>query len=186
MENTLHDLELHEAFGIILSKEYLRDYIADIAELILNKDLNKKTLKTVLDNYQIDKIENIKEELLYLLILYINLILEDHIITEKEKRNISLLKILFKIKEGDFFKYSYKEIENIIDRQIKRLYVDNKISKEEAIYRFEIQDIFDLSYDQLDKMKEKEIQRALEEGAKITDLDTAKYPKGYKDNLFNI
>lgn len=182
METTLakDDLELHEAFGVILSIESFSDYIADIAELIYNNNLNKGNLNKILQEHRIRRIEDIKEGLLDLLIVYINLILNDHIITDNEKRNIGLLKIYFKIKEGDFYNNRYYEIEDILHRQFERLYFDNIINKEEAIHNVELQDLFDLSYDQFDEFKEKEVRNALERGADISDLDTAKYPKVFK------
>lgn len=36
-----------------------------------------------------------------------------------------------------------------------------------------MQDIFDLDYDQLDKMKESFVVKSIEQGAEITNLDTA-------------
>ena len=180
MENNIlpqKDLELHEAFAIILSRGNFTEYISDIAELVYKENLNRENLRITLNEYGIKNINDLKEEILDLLIIYIKLILDDHVITEKERKNVALLKKLFKIKEGDFLKYKYPEIEEIIHAQFKRLYADNKITIEEAIYKVEFQGLFDLSYDQFDKMKEIEIQRALEEGAKITDLDTVRYPK---------
>ncbi len=182
METTLpkNDLELHEAFGIILSIESFSDYITDIAELIYNNNLDRENFDKILQEHRISKIEEIKEELLDLLTVYINLILNDHIITDNEKRNIGLLKIYFKIKEGDFYNNRYYEVEDILNRQFERLYIDNKIDREEAIYNVELQELFDLSYDQFDEFKEKVVCNALERGADITDLDTAKYPKVFK------
>jgi hypothetical protein len=177
------DLELHEAFGIILSIEMFSDYISDIAELIYDNRLSQENLETILFEYKLKSIDEIKEELIDLLIVYINLILNDHIISEKEKKNIGVLKIYFKIKEGDFYNFRYYEIKEILSRQFERLYFDNSISHEEAIHNVELQALFDLSYDQFDEFKEEEVRKALEKGADIYDLDTAKYPKVF--NSYN-
>lgn len=174
------DLELHDAFGVILSIESFSDYISDIAELIYNNELSREHLERTFWEHKISSVEDIKEELLDLLIVYINLILNDHIISEKEKSNIELLKLYFKIKEGDFYNNRYFEVEDILHRQFERLYFDNVINKEEALHNVDLQDLFDLSYDQFDEFKEKEVQKALENGADITDLDTAKYPEAFK------
>lgn len=172
-----NDLELHQAFEIILSIESFSDYIIDISELIYNNELNRESIQKVLDEHKIKKIENIKEELIDLLIVYINLILNDHIISENEKFNVELLKKHFKIKEGDFYSLRYQEIEDILFRQFERIYSDNKIDKEEAIHKVDLQGLFNLSYDQLEEFQENEIRRAIEQGADITNLDTAKLPK---------
>ena len=182
MEITLpkDDSELHEAFGVILSIESFSNYISDIAELIYKDELNRKNLEAILIGYKIRKIEDIKEELLDLLIVYVNLILNDHTVSDKEKCNVGLLKKYFKIREGDFYNNRYHEVKDILHRQFERLYLDNIISKEEEIHNFDLQDLFDLSYDQLDEFKEDEVRKALESGADISDLDTAKYPKVFK------
>jgi len=179
------DLELHEAFEVILSIRSFSNYINEIAELIYNNALSRPHLEEVLRTHKIENLEDIKEELLDLLLVYINLTLNNHIITENEKRNVKLLKMLFKIKEGDFYEYRYDEIEEILHRQFERLYLDNNIDKEEAIHKVGLQEFFDLGYDQFEEFKENEIQRALEQGALITDLDTTKYPKTTKVNSGN-
>lgn len=174
------DVELHDAFGVILSIESFSDYILDIAKLIYNNDLSRENTQKVLSEYKIPGVEDIKEELLDLLIVYINLILNDHAISEKERLNIGLLKRYFKIKEGDFYNNRYPEVEDVLHRQFERLYLDHTISKEEALHSVELQGLFDLSYDQFDEFKEKEVRKALEQGADITDLDTTKYPKEFE------
>jgi len=138
------NFELKEAFRIIISIDSFSDYIVDIAELVYNGNLDKENLDKVLRDHKIGSVNDIKEELLDLLIVYINLILKDHLITDNERRNIELLKIYFKIKEGDFYKYRSDAIEDSLTRQFMLLYADNKIDKEEALYNVELQDLFDL------------------------------------------
>src|SRR3989304_5051514 len=70
-----NDLELHEVFGIILSIESFSDYVNEIVELVFNNTLDKKHLEEILKKYKIKKLDDIKEELLDVLIVYINLIL---------------------------------------------------------------------------------------------------------------
>jgi hypothetical protein len=172
-----NDLDLHKAFAIILSIESFSDYIIDIAELIYNSELNRENIQKVLEEHGIRKIEDVKEELMDLVIVYINLILNDNVISENEKYNVELLKKYFKIKEGDFYTKRYEEVEDILNRQFIKIYSDNNINMEEAIHNVDLQGLFNLSYDQFDKFKENEIRRAIEQGADITDLDTAKFPE---------
>jgi len=173
----IDDLELHEAFGKILSIETFSDYISHITELIYNNNLNSKRLNLILKEHDIKIIQDIKDELLDLVIVYVNLVLNDHIVTTKEKHNVEILKAHFKIKEGDFFNKRYDEVGNILIRQFERMYLDNLVDHEEELHMVDLQEIFDLSYDQFDNFKEKEVRNALHKGAEITDLDTAKYPK---------
>lgn len=156
----LDDRELHEAFEVILSIESFSDYIIDIAGLVCVDRLSRDTIQKVLDKHQIADVSDIKVELMDLLIVYANLILNDHIISEKEKFNIEILKKYFRIKEGDFYSHRYQEIEDILHRQFERIYLDNRISLEEALHQVELQGLFDLSYDQFDQFKEQEIRRA--------------------------
>lgn len=179
MEKSLpkNDLELHQAFAIILSIKTFSNYISDIAEIIYNGTLNTENLNSILNDYKIKNIRNINDELLDLIIVYTNLVLNDHILSENERNNIELLKTFFKIKEGDFIEKRNSEIEDVLQRQFERQYNDNKIDHLESMHNVYLQEIFDLSYDQFDKFKEREIISALARGADITELDTAKYPK---------
>ena len=176
-KSTNNDLELHQAFEKILSIDTFNSYISDIAEIIYNNSLNTENLNSILNEYKIKNIRDINEELLDLIIVYINLVLNDDIITENERNNIELLKTYFKIKEGDFIENRYSEIEDVLQRQFERQYTDNKIDYLESMHNVYLQEIFDLSYDQFDKFKEREIISALARGADITELDKAKYPK---------
>lgn len=176
------DLALNSAFGKILSYNTLKSYISDIVELIYNNNLTPLSLKEVLKENKIQDIRSINSDLLDLLILYIHEVLKDDIIDDNEKRNIQILKLFFKIKEGDFYKSKYKEIEEILHIQFEKLYFNNNISKEEAEHNFKLRGIFDLSHEQFDKFKENEVRRALEDGASIVNLDTSIIPKGLNIN----
>ncbi|HNR42218.1 MAG TPA: hypothetical protein PKL65_08305 [Bacteroidales bacterium] len=138
------DLELREAFGVILSLDCFSDYISAIAGLIFNDNLSKESLSKILSDHNIERAEDIKEELLDLLLVYINLILNDHIIAEKERENLGLFKIYFRIKEGDFCKLRYDDIQDIISRQFERLYTDHRIDHAEAIHTGYLQGLFEL------------------------------------------
>jgi hypothetical protein len=47
------------------------------------------------------------------------------------------------------------------------------ITQAETESSYLLQDMFDLDYDQFDKMKEDFVIKSIEQGAEITDLDTA-------------
>jgi DNA segregation ATPase FtsK/SpoIIIE-like protein len=135
----------------------LKSYIHDIAELVYQENLTSKTIENVIANYGIKSIKDIKLDLIDLLILYISIVLEDFIITENEKKNVSILKRLFKIKEGDFYNNRLSEIERILHIQFYKLYVEEIISEDESVYSFEMQDLFDLGFDQFEAIKRKEL-----------------------------
>jgi len=172
-----NDSELRKAFETIPTIKQLSDPVLAISQLISTCELSRESIQNVLNKYQIEKITDLKLELLDLLITYANVILDDHIVSEKERFNIEILKKYFRIKEGDFFTYRYSEVENILHRQFEIIYSDNDVSREEAIHKVALQELFDLSYDQFEIFKQKEISQALDQGADISNLDTTMFPQ---------
>jgi hypothetical protein len=170
------DLDLSEVFNIVLEKGIFKNYITEVAKLVRNGELNKENLDNLLKEYHTD-CQNAKLDLLDLLLSYVNIIIDDHIITEKERRNAGILKLFFRIKEGDFYKHRYDEIKSICQNQFLRLYRDNNIDYNEELFTVEMQGLFDLSYSQINEFKQDEIIRALQEGASIVNLDTDRIPK---------
>lgn len=65
------DLELHKTFGTILSIENFSDYINEIVELIHTNEFGRQNLDDVIHRHNIKRIEDIKEELLDLILVYI-------------------------------------------------------------------------------------------------------------------
>jgi len=167
-----NDLQLKEAFAYISSIEGSSDHIKKVLSLIQNDNLDKENFDKVLGEYNIAHVEGIKPEVLDMLLAYIDFILRDNVITDSEAANFKLLKKFFKIKEGDFYKYRHANIENLLDRQFERIYADNRIDNEEALYKVGLQELFDLSYDQFLELVNKEVTSALKRGANPDELDT--------------
>ena len=178
-----NDPQLVEAFGSISLIEKYSDYIKEICTNIRDKSLNKENLESILKKYN-KNLENIKEEILDMLLDYINFILKDNFITEKEAGNFNLLKRFFKIKEGDFYNYRYQQVKNILNKQFQIIYSDNRINSEEALLKVGLQELFGLSYDQFLEIANEEVKAALERGANLNELDTVlmkkKKPNVYK------
>lgn len=158
-----NDLDLNKAFEIIISIESFNKYILDIAELIYEEKLSRACFNEVLDRYKVDK-EGIKPELIDLILVYLNIVLNDHIISEKEKRNAEMLKLFFNLKEGDFCKYRNQEIGYILKRQFDYHAADYGFSNEEEIQEFLLQDLFDLGFDQFNEFKILAIESTIENG----------------------
>ena len=131
------DLELHKTFETILSIENFSDCINEIVELIHTNKFYRPHLDRILKDNHIKQIENIKEKLLDVMLVYINLILNDNVITTNEAGNLKFLKRVFKIKEGDFYNYRYDEVKEILNRQFEPIYFDNQIDIEEALLRWD-------------------------------------------------
>lgn len=166
------DLELTAAFAVIESISSLSPVIKQITGELKQGTLTPKQIQQILLEHKLEGVEDIKADLLDLVLLYINLVLNDHTISGKEYLNCKQLKILFKIKEGEFYHQRHEEIKAVIYKQLERIYRDNKIDDEEAIHKINLQGLFDLSYDQFLEFNEREIRIALEKGADIKDLDT--------------
>lgn len=180
-----NDSELRKAFETIPTIKQLSDPVLAISRLISTCELSRESIQDVLNKHQIEKITDLKLELLDLLITYANVILDDHIVSENERFNIEILKKYFRIKEGDFFTYRYSEVENILHRQFEIIYSDNDVSREEAIHKVALQELFDLSYDQFEIFKQKEISQALDQGADISNLDTTTFPQSKNTQTYD-
>ena len=155
------------------------DYIAEIIEMIKSDNFHREKVDVIFEKHNITSYEDAKEEFLDLIIHYINFVLHDDIIDEVEYYNVTQLKRLFKIENGDFYNLRFSKIEEIIMKQILRIYQDNQIGKFEAIHKSKLQGMFDLSYDEINEFVTNEVERALKQGGDITKLDA--YYKISKD-----
>lgn len=140
--------------------------------LILNDKMNSMELNQCLSSENMS-IDEIKPEALSLIIDYSKAILEDGIITKDEQRNISMLKLFYRIKEGEFFELGKKEdVTDVLLLQLRKLYADNFIDKDEAVMKTELQELFGLCYDDFLEINNIAAKEALERGADISLLDT--------------
>ncbi len=164
------DLQLREAFVYIIFKEDSKDYIKKILTLIRDNKLDTDNQNKILTEYNIKRVEDIKEDLLDMLFAYITFVLDDSFITDNEAMNFKQLKRFFRIREGDFYKYHYRKIEDVLDKQFEHIYADNKIDTKEALHKVGLQELFDLSYDQFLKLVNKEVRAAFERGPALMNL----------------
>ncbi|MBR7030488.1 MAG: hypothetical protein IKI06_04545 [Prevotella sp.] len=153
--------------------------ICGILNLIIEDKMNSIELKKYLSQ-QCITINDIKSETLQVIIDYANICLEDDILTEQEMRNIQLLKLFLRVKEGDFIDYGKEpEITEILTWQLRKMYNDDVIDKEEALMKNDLQSLFDLSYDQFLDIVNEVAQESLDRGADIKNLDTVIVPNKY-------
>lgn len=168
-----------------LKKAFIRikknhSFLKEIAQLIINNTIDKSAIDGVMKEYSITDLYSRKTEFLDLILNYIEIVLEDGVITEDEISNCDWLKRLFGIKEGDFYKYKYDEVRILILKQLYNLYKDNTINQEEALEKVSLQKLFDLSYDQFSRIDLEEAKTALKRGAKIMELDI--FIKNYSES----
>ena len=179
--NIQNDLELNKAFEVIVSMKKFKAVINDIAKAMCSAEFNYIELEKILKGHKIEAISILKEDLLDLILLYINITLNDNILTQNELNNVKKLKILFKIDETDFYKFRYNEIKEILHNQLSLIYRnDNRIDEIESLHKVGLQELFSLSYDQFLEFANKEDIIAIIKGAEINDLDTVISPKFIK------
>ncbi len=116
--------------------------------------------------------ELVKSEFLDIIIEYIKEILEDDYLSTEEIVNVTQLKQLFRIKEGDFYRIKPDIIKEIIINQIQKMFSDDKIDKKESLQKVELQGLFDLSYDQFMEIYNSEAKKLIAKGVNPKDLDT--------------
>ncbi len=181
----MNESELKWAFSLIISKKDLDEKTLPLAELFYEKGIavtKKDTLSAVKD-LGFKNLKDYKENSISLIIHYIYNALNDNKLTQAEKKNIRFLKMTLEVKEGDFGKNKKvkTEVANIIKTQLRLIYIDDdKIDKEEALHKVDLQEIFGLSYDEFSVFDKFEAQLAIQRGARLENLDTVVH---YSDGL---
>lgn len=147
----------------------------------LNLIVEDKMNSIEFDKYlaqQYISVRDIKIETLKVIIDYANICLEDDLLAEQELLNIRMLKYFLKIKEGDFIKYGKKQdVREVLLYQLRKMYNDDIIDKDEALMKNDLQSLFDLSYDQFLEIVNEVAQESIERGAEMGNLDTFILPK---------
>lgn len=118
-------------------------------------------------------VDDLHNEAINVIFDFVNLILDDHIITKQEMDALRKLKMLLHVKEGDFIEaHKEDEIENILRREFELIYSDKTVDKNEAAMKVDLQELFGLSYDQFLNFEQEAVEYALKQGADVTNLDT--------------
>lgn len=157
--------------GLMASRQY-SPCIKETLDLIINDKMNSIELNRCLSENNLS-INDIKEEAMSLIIDYSKVILEDGIIKKDEMRNISMLKLFYRIKEGEFFELGKKEdVTDVLLQQLRKLYADNTIDQSEAVMKTELQELFGLCYEDFLDINNIAAKEAIERGADIAKLDT--------------
>lgn len=133
---------------LVARKEY-PEVIKDALQLIVDRQMNSLALDKVLANKGIRRITDIKEKTLDVLLDYADIILEDDFLSQDELTNLQMLKLFFRIEEGDFQKNNkFKRVESIIVRQLEKLYADNILEYQEELHQSDLQGVFGLGHDE--------------------------------------
>lgn len=144
-------------------------FVNAIYDVLVNQEpIGRESLLAIQRQHQVENLADYNEDLLDVILDYIGQTLNDHHLTPHELSHILRLKRLFGIKEGDFHRLRYAQVQDLLHHQCDRIYRDgNRISLEEALNKVNLQDAFDLSYDQFLAFKENEIRLALGRGVAV-------------------
>jgi DnaJ-domain-containing protein 1 len=132
------------------------------AEFLRNNDLSRSAFKKVLRELG-GSLSLFKQDLLDLLLFYIEFCLRDHKLSPDEKLSIAHLKILFGIKESDLHLLRKEKVKELLEVEVKRLLSDERTNTEEALHQVDLQRIFSLSYDQFLELTRKPIEEIIDE-----------------------
>ena len=91
---------------------------------------------------------------------YADIILEDDVLTPEELTNLKMLKLFFRIEEGDFQKNNkFNRVQTIIIKQLEKLYADNILDEQEALHQSDLQGVFGLGFDEYEKIVQKVVRK---------------------------
>lgn len=144
---------------LITRKDY-PEVIKAALQLIIDGQMNSLALDKVLAEKGIRRITDIKEKTLDVLLDYADIILEDDVLTPEELTNLKMLKLFFRIEEGDFQKNNkFDRVQTIITKQLEKLYADNILDEQEALHQSDLQGVFGLGFDEYEKIVQKVVRK---------------------------
>ena len=97
---------------------------SDLADFLISEELSRASLDQMCDLVGIKDISDIKSESMDLILHYIQTCLRDHELNDEELENIRVMKLLFRVKEGDFLSLKEEEVVQIVSTQFQMLIAD--------------------------------------------------------------
>lgn len=156
----------------LLAEKHYSEEVQNILNLILNDKMFFPEIKSIIDKSSSDKIE-IKKELANVVYDYIELCLEDGLVTKEEFTTVKKMRLFFDIEEGDSYKFGLKaRIEQLLTIELDKMYADKVVNEEEALTKVELQALFGLCYEDFYEIDKKIAKKAINNGAKMKDLGT--------------
>jgi hypothetical protein len=161
--------EVADACSFYLISRQPSDHVSRLVTILVSGSLSPKVFDDFCIEWGLQDSPSFKEELLDLLLFYIEYCLKDHALTSDEKLSIRELKLLFRIKEGDFYKFKQPEVKGLLINEVSRILEDKSVDKVEALHQTDLQEIFGLSYDQYLKITREPVGKIVDDViAKIT------------------
>ncbi len=172
---------IRNAFSRYIADKHPAGSVADVAQLLASGSLSSAAIdEAIADDYAF-----FREGMLDLVVYFVELCLDDHVLTTEERLAVKQLKRLLHIKEGDLWGLRRREVEELVGREVDRILSDEMVDQEEALYQAHLQEVFDLAYDQYLEISRRFVDRIIDE--KIRKLATSvPGPRERIQQLFNM
>lgn len=166
---TIKSHKVTDAFNFYLVSRQSPGHLAKLVALLASGDLSQKHFDEFRIEWGSSGSSSLKEELLDLLLFYVDHCLKDHALTSKEKLSIRELKLLFRIKEGDFYKFRRREMKGLLVSEVSRILNDKSVDTVEALHQSDLQEVFGLGYDQYLEITKEPVRKIVDDAIeKIT------------------
>ena len=169
---------LIDIFSLIGTRLPLPEYLRKICTGVVDHSINRYNIDKTLKEYEIHH-SIAKVDFLNIIFEYIQIALEDGVLTTTEKENIHFLKLLFHIQPGDFYLHNQLQMEGAIQFQLTKIYLDDFVNEAEALLKVDLQEIFDLSFDQMNEYAKKAAIGSIQKGFDPKQLDVFMTQKEY-------
>ena len=164
---------LQDAIAKLLATKNYNDKTIAILQLVIDGKMRLLDVEATLTQIKIKRITDLKDQLVNVMFDYIDLCLEDDVLTQSEMLDFQNLQRFFKIQEGDFIRcHKEREIKQVLMEQLRKIQSDKVVDKAEALMKNDLQAMFGLSYDQFLAIENEVSKESIKNGANLSDLDT--------------
>lgn len=164
---------LQDAIAKLLATKNYNDKTIAILQLVIDGKMRLPDVEATLTQIKIKRITDLKDQLVNVMFDYIDLCLEDDVLTQSEMQDFQTLQRFFRIQEGDFIRcHKEREIKNVLTEQLRKIQSDKVVDKSEALMKNDLQAMFGLSYDQFLAIENEVSKESIKNGANPLDLDT--------------
>ena len=164
---------LQDAIAKLLATKNYNDKTIAILQLVIDGKMRLPDVEATLTQIKIKRITDLKDQLVNVMFDYIDLCLEDDVLTQSEMQDFQTLQRFFRIQEGDFIRcHKEREIKNVLTEQLRKIQSDKVVDKSEALMKNDLQAMFGLSYDQFLTIENEVSKESIKNGANPLDLDT--------------
>ena len=164
---------LQDAIAKLLATKNYNDKTIAILQLVIDGKMRLPDVEATLTQIKIKRITDLKDQLVNVMFDYIDLCLEDDVLTQSEMQDFQTLQRFFRIQEGDFIRcHKEREIKKVLIEQLQKIQSDKVVDKAEALMKNDLQAMFGLSYDQFLTIENEVSKESIKNGANPLDLDT--------------